>query len=345
MNVAFLPVYPNPYQRLLRDALSNEGINVHFLDQLPDGQWLRDNPDRVQILHYHWLDGLYMKRLATPVQVLKFVNHFRVAQSLGYHSVWTAHNILPHRAVFKPLHVAIRRLIMARVDAVIAHCDYGRRELLSRFPRAGSTHVIPIGSYAGFYPVTIDRELARATFDLDPSQFVYLALGNISRYKGLERLVEEFRRIATASDVLLIAGRNRDGNVVKKLRDYAKGDPRVRITAEYIPDDEMQRYLLAADVMVAPFETILTSSSVIVGLSYGLPVIIPNLGCLPELMTQQAGIVYDATDPDALAGALTTSKNMDLLAAGAAAHEIARSLDWRNIGRLTAAVYRSCFLA
>lgn len=342
MNVAFLPVYPNPYQHLLRDALAAEGVTVHFLEGLPSAQWLKDNTGRIDILHYHWLDGLYMKRLSTPLQSWRFVNRFRLSRSLGYRSVWTAHNILPHRPIIQPLHIAIRRLIMTETDAVIAHCEFGRRELISRFPRSGPTHVIPIGNYGGIYPVTMTRDEARASFGLEPAQYVYLALGNIARYKGLERLLVAFGQTGAASDRVIIAGRNRDNELVKQLRDYANRDSRVRLVAEYIPDEDMQRYLLAADVMVAPFENILTSSSVLVGLSHGLPVIVPNLGCLPELITENAGIVYDAKDPVALPHALDNIKSLDHRAMGAAAARIAASLNWRDIGRQTAGVYLSC---
>lgn len=341
MNVAFLPVYPNPYQRLLRDGLAAAGVSVEFLEALPPSQWLRANAGRIDILHYHWLDGLYMKRFATPLQVMRFVAHYRTARQLGYHVVWTAHNILPHRAYFQPLHVAIRRLVMSDADAVIAHCEFGRRELLRRFPRSGPTHVIPLGNYAGVYPVTITREEARASLGLGASQFVYLALGNIAPYKGLENFVTAFGRTA-ADDVALIAGRNRDEAVVNRLKRAAELDRRVHIHAGYVPDDHMQRYLLAADVMVAPFEKVLTSSSVMVGLSHGLPIVVPDLGCLPELVTPDAGEIYRAGDPAALAQALRNVKQRDLAGMGTAARRIADSLNWRDIGRRTAAVYEAC---
>jgi glycosyltransferase involved in cell wall biosynthesis len=103
----------------------------------------------------------------------------------------------------------------------------------------------------------------------------------------------------------------------------------------------MQDFLLSADVMVAPFSQVLTSSSVIVGLSYGLPVIVPNLGCLPELVTPEAGIVYKADDSPALPEALRLIKTRDLPAMGKAARRISEDLDWSAIARRTVAVYRS----
>lgn len=342
MNVAFLPVYPNPYQTLLRDALATEGVGVTFLEQLPPDEWLRANRAAVDILHFHWLDGLYMSRFRTPLQVARFVAHFRLARRLGYRTVWTAHNILPHRAAFGPLHTSIRRLFMTHADAVIVHCDFGRRELLARFPRSGPVQVIPIGSYGGLYPLTMSRDEARASLGIPPSAFVYLSLGNIAAYKGLDRLVEAFGRVARANDVVMIAGRNRDNGGARRLQRAAAADPRIRIHPGFIPDDEMQRYLLAADVMVLPFDRVLTSSSVIVGLAYGLPVVVPDLGCLPELVSPDAGEVYRAAEDDALERALRRVRERDLAAMSAAARRIADGLEWGDIGRRTAAVYQEC---
>ncbi len=345
MNVAFLPVYPNPYQRLLRDALAVEGIDVDLLEGLPDVGWLNSHARRIEILHYHWLDGLYMNRFLTPVQVMKFVQHLRQAKDLGYHLVWTAHNILPHQRLFPPLHQSIRRLMMAQADAVITHCHYGRRELLARFPRHGPTVVIPLGHYRDVYPTAAARSAAREQLGLDAGHFVYLAVGNIVAYKGLDELIAAFKSVAGPRDTVLIVGRNRDQQLVNRLLQAAAHDSRIHVQPGYIMDEEMGTYLRAADVMVAPFRQILTSSSVITALSYELPVIIPALGCLPELMTYEAGILYQSQDPAALGQALIDIKKRDPAAMSAAARRITNNLDWGPIAEQTAAVYRECLTA
>ena len=120
------------------------------------------------------------------IEIPAFLRRLALARDLGYAVVWTAHNVLPHRDALRPLHVLIRRRMMTQADAVIVHCQAGRRELLARFPRNGPTAVIPIGSYAGLYPGTADRPTARARLGLDSAAFVHLALGNIAAYKGLE---------------------------------------------------------------------------------------------------------------------------------------------------------------
>ena len=340
MNVAFLPVYANPYQRLLAGGLARAGVAVAMLPGLPSAEWLRANRATTDVLHFHWLYGLYMAHWRTPAQAAAFFQRFRLARALGYRVVWTAHNVRPHRtAGLGPLHRAVRRLMMAEADAVIVHCQAGRRELLARFPRTGPTVVIPIGSYAGLYPGTADRVTARARLGVSEAGVVTLTLGNIAAYKGLEHFAAVFSATAAPDDVALIAGRNRDAGIVRRLRRAAAADGRIRLHAGYVPDDEVQLYLAAADALVAPFERILTSSSVVVGLSYGLPVIAPDLGCMAEQIGA-AGIVYPPGG-EGLAGALAEMRHANRARMSVAARAIAAGLDWDDIGRQTAEVYRA----
>lgn len=341
LRVAFLPVYPNPYQHLLADALYGERVEVLKLEALPAAAWLGRERGHVQLLHLHWLSGLYMARWQTPLQTVRFVAWLRLARRSGYRMIWTAHNTMPHvLAGGKAFHRAIRRLVIAQADGVITHCEAGKRELLAHLPRRKPTYVVPIGSYAGVYPLHTNRAEARGRLGLTEEQFVYLFLGNMAAYKGLDQFMRAFRERATANDVALIAGRNRDVALVGRLQVAAAADPRLRVDAREIPDSEMQYYLQAADVMVAPFERILTSSSVMVGLSYGLPVIVPRLGCLPELVTAEAGIVYDPADPQGLTQALQQIKQCDLKYMGKAASGLAQRLSWELIAKQTAEIYR-----
>ncbi len=342
LTVAFLPVYQNPYQHLLTAELEKLGVHVEHLDGMPSAAWLLRNRGRVRVLHLHWLYGLYMKHLLTPARLLAFLARFHLARHLGYRFVWTVHNILPHRQPFPPMHRLVRRLVMRRASAVIAHCEYGRREILRLFPSDVPVHVVPHGNYAGVHPVTVTRTEARAALDIEPGRFVYALLGNISAYKGVEAFVASFQAGAGPDDVALVAGRNRAPALVERLEALAAADPRLRIHAGFIPDDAMQCYLLASDVAVFCFREVLTSGSVLLAMTYGLPVIAPARGCLPELVTPEAGLLYDPDDPAALGQALRRIKNLDAAQMGAEARRIADELRWGDIARQTAAVYRAC---
>jgi glycosyltransferase involved in cell wall biosynthesis len=199
-----------------------------------------------------------------------------------------------------------------------------------------------MGHYGGVYPITMTRDEARAALGLAPNQFVYLALGNIAAYKGLEDFTAAFSRCAGEHDVALIAGNVLDAALVGRLRAAATREPRIHLRAEFVPDERMQLFLLAADVLIAPFSHVLTSSSVMLGLSYGLPVVAPDRGCLPELVPGEAGVIYPANETNGLEEALQRIKTRDLTAMSRAARAVAAAYDWDDIGRRTAEVYQAC---
>jgi beta-1,4-mannosyltransferase len=342
ISVAFTPVYANPYQHLLTAALGRLGVEVEHHRRLPSGSWLRSNAQHIRVLHLHWLYGLYMARLRTPIQAAIFLRWLGRARGLGYRLVWTAHNILPHRQPLSALHRWIRSVVVSQADAIITHCHSARDELLRRFPTKAPVHVIPLGNYVDVYPFDMTRDAARAELGIESGDFVFLALGNIARYKGLDRLVDEFSRRSRTDERLVIAGRDRDSRLAGRLSDAAAKQDRTIVHPGFIPDNRMQVYLASADVMACPFEEILGSSSLILGMSYGLPVIAPAIGCLPELVTPEAGSLYDPKDPEALGNTLEAARNWDLPAMGAASRSIADELGWDQIARQTIDVYRSC---
>jgi len=340
--VVFLPIYQNPYQHLLTAGLQDLNVDVLPLQQMPSLYWLYKQRQKVDILHMHWLSSLYMWRYLTPLRLVLFLTRFSYAQRLGYKTIWTAHNILPHNLPFPPLHRFVRRFVMHNADAVIVHCEYGRSKLLHQFPRKKPIFVIPHGNYDGIYPVDKTRSQACSALDIKPQSFVYLLIGNISPYKGIDLFIDAFRDAAAQDDVVIIAGRNRSPGVVARLEELAAIDKRIRLFPGLIAEDQMQLYLLAADVVFFTFVEILTSGTVILALTHGLPVVAPAMGCLPELISADAGLLYQTGEPKAIRKAIRDIKRMDLAAMRHAARQTAEQLRWDQIAKQTLAVYRVC---
>ena len=104
----------------------------------------------------------------------------------------------------------------------------------------------------------------------------------------------------------------------------------------------MIQYLRATDVFVAPFKSVLTSGSVILAMSYGLPCIVPRLGCLPETLSHQEELIYKANDVSDLYSKLNHVVNNQSRVSewGDQNRRTAESdLDWNRIGKATANAY------
>lgn len=332
----------NPYQHILSKSLKTLGIEVELLPKLPRELWFFQSSNRKTILHIHWISPLYDWKWKTPIRFIRFAIKLLIAKLFGNKIVWTVHNIMPHEKTF-PLVDYFGRLFMALwADDIIFHCTSAKLEFSRKFWRTRRMHVVPHGNYIHCYHNFISKNEAKRKLKISKDSFVYLFFGNIRSYKGIDNLIDSFKKSNKQNAVLLIAGRC---GIKEKaaLTKVSKDDVRIHVFDSYIPQDEVHIYFSAADVLVAPFTKVLTSGSVILALSYGVPIIAPSLGCIPEVITQKAGILYDPKDSKELFSALETITNMDLLSMGHAASQIAKSLDWRQIAKKTYQIYCSSF--
>ena len=112
--------------------------------------------------------------------------------------------------------------------------------------------------------------------------------------------------------VLVLRENARSPGLIAELRAVAAGDERIRIHASrYFPADQFQYFLNAVDVVVLPFTAVLTSGSAIQALGFGKPLIVPRLGCLPELVSGGAGLLYDPADEGGPRWRLAAARSLD----------------------------------
>lgn len=342
LKVFFLPKTSNPYQYLLAGALSKQGVRIEHLSSLPSCYWLMKNRKKVQIFHFHWLHILYYWERRTPVRFFGFVIKLIFAKLLGYKIVWTVHNLIPHERTFPLIDILGRFTIITLANALIVHCKYAKNKITQNFFRKKTIYIIGHGNYIEKYPCSISKERARQVLGINGNAFVYLFFGKIRPYKGLEALVKSFQKIQTDNTLLFIAGKAE--HLAKKglWQDIAKNNSNIKLCMNFIPDEEIQYFFMAADVLVIPFLNVLTSGSIILGLSFGLPVIAPSLGCLPELITPRAGVLYNPLDSEGLLKALLSIKGKDREKMRYEVDKISKRLNWDIIGRKTKQVYLEC---
>jgi len=118
--------------------------------------------------------------------------------------------------------------------------------------------------------------------------------------KGLVVLIDAFRRIAGADDILVLVG---SGPEEARLRELARGDERIWFPG-YQESAEKTCWYAAADLFVFP--TLHDPWGLVVNeaMAFGLPIITTDAaGCAPDLL-QDNGVIVPAGDVDALAAAL-----------------------------------------
>ncbi|HEY7294963.1 MAG TPA: glycosyltransferase [Dehalococcoidia bacterium] len=332
----------NPYGGLLARALAPHGVTLEPGWRL-DPEWVRAQHGRVRVLHLNWLHRFY----ADPDPDVRrrrfrqFLAGLVLARRLGFRLVWTMHNFYPHEQHDPLLDRRVRRLVCTLAHAVIAHCEHAANLLAQHFGRRHDVYVIPHGHFIDVYPNTISRMEARRRLGLPDDAFVYVFFGNIRGYKGVEHLLEVFNSLPDPRLRLVIAGRLH-ANYVGPLRIELDSprDQRIVFRPGQVAIDEMQVYFNAADTAVFPFLDTLTSGSAIAALGFGCPIVVPAIGCLPELMAgRDCGVLYDPAAPRGLSGAVEAARTKDGPAMRAAALARARDLDWGSIAKDTLRAY------
>ena len=298
-----------------------------------------------RILHLHFFDELTQRpsRTATAARSLLFLALLALLRRRGVGLVWTAHNLEPHELHHPAWGSLVYRLVARWSDAVIAHSQAARELLEARYGSLPRCVMIPHGSYIGLYGPPRDRAASRVALGLPPNGPVLLNFGTLRPYKNIEQLIDVFATLPQdARGTLLIAGAAKSQTYAAELCRRAAVVPGVELRATYIPDEDLPTYFAAADLVVLPYRTLLTSGILLWALSYARPVVAPAFGPVCELVQEgQTGFLFAPGDDDSLRAALTRAlAHPDLPVLGTAGLALAQEFSWPKIAARTAHVYR-----
>lgn len=351
----------NPYIILFKEALEGQGVIVRF-ERNFNLHWLLFRGKSCDCIHLHWIKHSYSppknndksKLLTKLIEIrlvrilldllclIDFALAFLFAKLAGKIIVFTVHDLYEfgEKSFRGKLQLETARNIVFRFsDAIHAHNHFTRKLVETRYKRKTGISVIPHGNYIGYYENQVSRSEARSRLKLPDDSFVYLFLGLLRPYKGLEDLISAFKKLESSKVRLLVAGRVFGvDNYEAELKELVRVDPRIRLVPEFIVDEEIQLYLNACDMFVLPYKDITTSGAAALALSFGRPIIAPAIASFPEVVTPESGILYDPSNLSGLAlalqeaGARTWSESKIF--------KYAHQLDWDKLGPQLITLYR-----
>lgn len=298
-----------------------------------------------RILHLHFFDELTQRpsQLATALRSLGFLIVLLTLKLRGVRLVWTAHNLEPHELFFPFWGFVTYRCVARWSDAIIAHSESARQALEARYGPLPHCRVIPLGNYVGQYGPIRNQAESRALLGLESQRPILLCAGTLRPYKNVEGLIAAFKQLPKHKrGLLLIAGSAKSPEYLASLRELAAGLSDIRFDSRYLSDEELPTNLAAADLVLLPYHSILTSAMLLCALSYARPVLAPNFGPVSEIVHEgQEGFLFDPKQADGLQKALERAlEHPDLGALQAAALRAAQPFDWKLIAAKTADLYR-----
>ncbi|MFN8163161.1 MAG: glycosyltransferase family 4 protein [Solirubrobacterales bacterium] len=289
----------------------------HILDMLR----FRHDAD-ADVIHYQWLtvSGLD-SRLLPPLRP----------------RVMTAHYILPPRPRRRQL--ASARRVFGRMDAVVAHSEHGAARLRDEVGLdAGRVRVIPHGAFDYLTRLPEEKPLPP---ELEGAEGpVILSFGLLRPYKGIEYLIEAFRRVPGA-ELWIVGNPRMDVEPLRALAAEAGG--RVRFVTRFVEDAEIPAIFRRADLIALPYLDAEHSGVLYTALAFGKPLVLSAVGGFPEVAATGAARLVAPGDSDALAAALEQlsgdeAARAELAAAARAA--AAGPFSWDEAARLTLELYR-----
>ena len=221
------------------------------------------------------------------------------------------HNTHPHEA--RAIDKFLARYALKHARDFITMTDREAKKLKTLLKTDINIQTVPHPIYKAFPSKGYSKTEARQHLGLAPNLPVLLFFGFVRAYKGLDLLLEAVAQLqAQDTPVQLLVG----GEFWDDIGQYEAQivrlniQDKVKIVAEYIPDEEASTFFEASDCLVAPYRDATQSGSVKLALGYGIPVVVSEVVADDFLRQMPSGCwIVPCDDPQALGEAIKSCLN------------------------------------
>lgn len=226
--------------------------------------------------------------LTWPANVYEFIIYM-----LKRKIILTVHDPFPHTGLDTRI-VRLRRKVAFRCVPHFIILNKAQREKFLSFYHLPSSAVIDSRLSCYTYLNMVEQDMTTV-----PEQKYILFAGKISKYKGVEYLLEAMKKVHdTFPDIkLVVAG---GGKYHFDISEYADL-PYIDIRNRFIPDEELVALMNKTQFMVCPYTDATQSGVIMSSFTFGTPVIATRVGGLPEMLGNgKYGMLVKEKDTDAL---------------------------------------------
>ena len=244
----------------------------------------REKPDLV-IIRY-WMPFL-APCLGTIAGFIKKNSHTII--------ICLADNIVPHEHRIGDR--ILTNYFIQRIDGLIAMSQSVLEEAKT-FSKNIKTGYCPHPIFDN-YGERLSFEVAKQKLKLDIHTKYLLFFGFIRDYKGLDLLIKAFadERMRKFPVKLLVAGEyySSPEPYLKLIKDHNL-ENWIELRTDFIPDDQVNLYFSAADMVVQPYKNATQSGVTQIGYHFNKPMLVTNVGGLAEIIPD--GKIGYVVEPD-----------------------------------------------
>lgn len=252
-----------------------------------------ENPDRVIVRFWLPLMG---PCLGTVLRAARFFSKkkFRITGLVD--------NIIPHekRPGDRPF---AKYFVRACDDFVVMSKSVG--EEIRQFLPPEAKPVIRYAPHPIYdnYGEPLDKTEARRELGLSPKAPLVLFFGFIRKYKGLDLLLKS---LAQTTDIqVLVAGECYEGwSPYQQIIEENGLSGRVHLYTDFIPAERVRVFFSAADLVVQPYRSATQSGISQIAYHFEKPMIVTDVGGLPEIVTDGVSGYVVGPEPGAIAAAM-----------------------------------------
>ncbi len=209
--------------------------------------------------------------------------------------MFLCHNVFPHERF--PMDKILTRMVLKQGDYFITQSGMDSQDLLSIKNNANYIQTV-LPTFNAFKMKDMSKGEARDILNILSSEKMLLFFGFVREYKGLKHIINALPAVTKEipdARLYIVGDFGGDKERYVELIKAKKVEKSVRIFDGYIPDDEVEKFFAACDLVVLPYES--ATQSAIVQMAYGFlkPVIVTNVGGLPEVVEDgKTGYVVEA---------------------------------------------------
>ena len=208
------------------------------------------------------------------------------------------HNMTPHESSL--MDRILPSWFLRSMDAFISLSDFVMRDVMNYLGKDLPNVVSPHPIY-DVYGESMSRDEAIERLGLSKDYRYLLFFGFIREYKGLDLLLQAMadKRVSQLPVKALIVGEFYGNEQKSTEMASTLGLSNIIWVSDYVSDDKVGSYFCSADVIVQPYKTATQSGVAQIAYHFEKPMIVTNVGGLPEIVPD--GKVGYVVSPDSSA--------------------------------------------